>query len=74
MLIDLLILSENKKKSEILLKASEISIKNVFDHKIYCINNMLLFFYSESLDTRKFNDLLGEATSNVPGLAGMSVM
>ena len=65
-----------KEKSEILLKASEIfNKKNVFDHKIYCINNMLTYsFYSESLDTRKFNDLLGEATSNVPGLAGMSIL
>lgn len=65
-----------KEKSEILLKASEIfNKKNVFDHKIYCINNMLTYsFYSESLDTRKFNDLLGEATSNVPWLAGMSIL
>lgn len=63
-------------KVNILLNASKIfSERNILDHKMYCINNMLTYsFYTDSLDISQFNDLLGDATSNVPGLSGMSIL
>lgn len=65
-----------EEKVDILSNASKIfEKKNVLDHKYYCINNMLTYsFYTNSLDIAQFNNLLGDATSNTPGLAGMSIL
>ena len=63
-------------KADILSQAAKVfEERNILDHKLYCINNMLTYsFYTNNMDISKFNDLLGEATSNVPGLAGMSIL
>lgn len=46
---------------------------NMDDQAIYCRNNMLIEqFYSDNVYPNEFNDLLSEATSNVPGMVGLT--
>lgn len=48
---------------------------NIMDHKLYCINNALTYsFYTDCLNLEQFDQMLSEAVSNVPGLAGMSIL
>ncbi len=64
-------ISDEKKQ---LQKAYEIFTRNkMADNAIYCKNNLLVRqFDDETICEREFEDMLGEAISDVPGLAGMS--
>ena len=63
-------------KTELLYSAAtEFEKRKMLDHKLYCTNNALTYsFYTDSLDLVKFYDMLAEAISNVPGIAGMSIL
>lgn len=55
-------------------KAYKIFVKNeMADNAIYCKNNQLIRqFDSDKIYPKEFTDMVGEATSDVPGLVGMS--
>lgn len=57
-----------------LTEAHDIFVKNeMFDNAIYCKNNILVRqFDTEKIYARDFADMIGEATSDVPGLVGMA--
>ena len=65
-----------EEKAIILENASKtFEKKGIIDHKLYCRNNMLTYsFYRDSFDITQFNELIGEATNNAPGLSGMSIL
>lgn len=63
-----------EQQNELLEEAYNIFINNnMVDNAIYCRNNELVRqFDSAKIKPRNFSDLLGEATSEVPGLVGMA--
>ena len=65
-----------EQKSKLLYSAAtEFESQAMIDHKIYCVNNALTYsFYTDNIDTTKFNNLIAEAITNVPGIAGMSIL
>jgi len=63
-----------KEQNAFLDKAYDIFVENnMADNAIYCKNNKLVRqFDTDKINVREFRDLVGEATSDVPGLVGMS--
>ena len=68
--------TSTSEKIELLNSAqAEFSKNNLIDHKLYCINNSLTYsFYSYNIEYEKFNDVLAEAISEIPGMAGLSIL
>lgn len=68
-------ISRNEQK-DLLKTARDIFEKNnVEDHALYCQNNYLVHnFYSDRVNPRPFRELQNKATSNVPGMVGMSII
>lgn len=63
-----------EQQKELLEKGYEIFKRNeMIDNALYCKNNILVRqFDSNVIYSHDFDDMLGEATSDVPGLVGMS--
>ncbi|WP_302425465.1 hypothetical protein [Holdemanella biformis] len=63
-----------REQDEILEEAYRIFSKNeMADNAIYCKNNRLIRqFDIGKINAKDFSDMVGEATSDVPGLVGMS--
>lgn len=62
-----------KEQNNLLEEAYNIFIKNgMVDNAIYCKNNQLVRqFDANKIRPKDFSDMIGEATSEVPGLVGM---
>lgn len=62
-----------EEQNDLLQKAYDIFIKNqMYDNAIYCKNNQLVRqFDTGRIKPKEFSDMIGEATSEVPGLVGM---
>lgn len=62
-----------EEQNDLLQKAYDIFIENqMYDNAIYCKNNQLVRqFDTKQIKPKEFSDMVGEATSEVPGLVGM---